>query len=334
MKKITIIAEAGVNHNGSISIAKKLIKAAKFTGADYVKFQSFKPKELCTYYAKKTSYQFKTTNKNESMLKMLKKYELKAKDFIKLKKFANKTNIKIISTAFDFESAKELNKIGIPIFKTASSDVTNLPLLKLISSFKKPMIISTGRSYLSEVKEAINIIKKQNKRYSILHCVSNYPTDFNDLNLNVINQLKKKFKCEIGFSDHTDGIHASLAAICSGATIIEKHITLNRNMKGPDHSSSLEPNQFKEMVSCIRDIEKAFGNKIKKPAVSEMKGRNTSMKSLVANKNIYKGEIFDIDNISIKRPGTGLKPKFYFKILGKKSKRDIKFDQLIKMSDF
>lgn len=335
MKKTIIIAEAGVNHNGSLHIAKNLIKAAKFAGADYVKFQSYLTEELCTQYAKKSSYQYKTTSSKETMFEMLKKYELKIDDFKKLKKFAKKTNIKIISTAFDFFSAKELNNIGIPIFKTASSDITNLPLLKYISSFKKPMIISTGRAYLKEVDEAINTVKKNgNKNISILHCVSNYPTNFKDLNLNVIKELKNRFKCSVGFSDHTDGIHAPLAAICCGATIIEKHLTLNKKMRGPDHSSSLEPDQFKQMILNIRDVEKSFGHSEKKPAQSEKKGRITSMKSLVARVNIPKGAKFNHENISIKRPGSGLKPYYYFKILGKKSKRDINSDELIKNEDF
>ena len=335
MRKTLIIAEAGINHNGSIEIAKKLIKAAKFAGADYVKFQSYVTDELCTQYAKKSSYQFKSTSNKETMYQMLKKYELKSNDFEKLKKFSKQVNIKIISTAFDFYSAKELNRIGIPVFKTASSDITNLPLLKYISSFRKPMIVSTGRAYLKEVEEAIKIIKKNgNKEVSILHCVSNYPTNFKDLNLKIIKKLKNKFNCRVGFSDHTDGIHAPIAAICCGATIIEKHLTLDRKMYGPDHSSSLEPNQFKQMIANIRDIEKSFGSKIKKPVFSELKGRITSMKSLVARIDISKGSKFNKNNISIKRPGSGLKPNFYFKILGKKSKRNIKFDEIIKKEDF
>ncbi len=335
MKKTLIIAEAGVNHNGSMAIAKKLIKAAKFAGADYVKFQSYVTDELCTQYAKKSTYQYKNTSNKETMYQMLKKYELKITDFKQLKEFAKKLNIKIISTAFDFSSAKELNSIGIPIFKTASSDITNLPLLKYISSFKKPMVVSTGRAYLKEVEEAVKIIKKYgNKDISILHCVSNYPTDFKDLNLNVIKKLKNKFKCKVGFSDHTDGIHGPIAAICCGATIIEKHITLSKKMKGPDHSSSIEPSEFKQMISNIRDVEKSFGVNIKKPAKSELKGRITSMKSLVARVNIPKGTKFSVENISIKRPGSGIRPSNYFKILGKKSKRNLKFDQLIKNEDF
>ncbi|MCW7999959.1 N-acetylneuraminate synthase, partial [Clostridium sp. cpc1] len=263
MNKTFIIAEAGVNHNGNIDIAKKLVDAAVEAGVDAIKFQSFKAGNLVTKSAKKAEYQKETTG-NGNQFEMLKKLELSYKEHIILKKYCEEKGIMFISTPFDFESADLLEKLNIPLYKISSGDLTNIPLLKYIAKFNKPMIVSTGMANLGEVEIAVNAIKEGgNDKITLLHCTSNYPTACEDVNLNAILTLKNAFKLPVGYSDHTIGIEIPIGAVAMGTKVIEKHFTLDKNMEGPDHRASLEPNELKEMVKNIRNIEKAFGNGIK-----------------------------------------------------------------------
>lgn len=333
MKKSIIIAEIGPNHNGSIKIAKKLILQAKKAGADYVKFQTFITENIITKSAQKAKYQIKKQKEKETQFQMLKKLQLSFDDFLILKKFCNKIKIKFLTTCFDFESVKFAKKLNMDFFKIPSGEITNLPLIKEICKSSKKIILSTGMSDKNEVRKAIkfilsNKIKKNN--LILLHCNTEYPTPFEDVNLRAMVKMKNDFKLKyVGYSDHTLGITTPLVAISLGANIIEKHFTLNKKANGPDHKASLEPKEFKEMVNKIRLTEKILGSKIKKPTKSEKKNINIARKSIVANTNIKKGEIFTKKNIAIKRPGGGLAPEKWFKLLNQKSKKNYKKDQFI-----
>lgn len=330
--KIFFIAEAGVNHNGSLEIAKKLIDIAVNSGADAVKFQNFKCEELLTKNAKKMKHQTRSNNKI-SQFRLLKRLELTDEQLIKLKNYSRKKKIIFFSTAFDNKSLIFLNRLNLPIFKVPSSEINNSPYLKILAGFKKPIILSTGMSYENEVKEAINILLKngmKKKNIILLHCTSQYPTKFSDLNLNAILTLRKKFKCTVGYSDHSPGLIAPIAAVAMGSKVIEKHFTISKKMKGPDHISSLNPTELKEVISSIRKLEISFGDGIKKPTKSEKENRLLGRKSIVAYKNIKIGEKFSLKNITTKRPGTGISPTKYFDLIGKKSKKNYKTDDLIK----
>jgi N,N'-diacetyllegionaminate synthase len=332
MRKVFIIAEAGVNHNGNIDLAKKMIEEAKKAGADAVKFQTFVAEKLVSKFTQKAAYQKNTTDSNESMLQMIKKYELNIDAHNQLMDYCRIKNIIFLSTPFDMESIDLLNSLGLSVFKIPSGEITNFPYLKKIGSLNKKIIISTGMSDLKEIKEAIEVLNKagtSTKNISILHCNTEYPTPFEDVNLNAMLTIKKKFKTMVGYSDHTLGIEVPIAAVALGAEIIEKHFTLNRNMDGPDHKASLEPKELTLMVQSIRNIEKALGDGVKKMSSSELKNINSVRKSIVALKDIKKDEIFTKENITVKRPGDGISPKFYDKIIGKKSKKNFKEDELI-----
>ena len=330
---VKIIAEVGINHDGSLQKAKKLIDVCKDIGADYVKFQSFKTNALVTINSKKSSYQLRKNSKNNSLYKMLNKVELSFEDTKKIFQYAKKINMKIISTPFDLTSADELEKLKMKMYKISSGDIDNIPLLEHVAKKNKPIIISTGRSTFDDIKNAIKYIRKNNNnKISILHCVSSYPTKYQDLNLNIIKTLKNKFNYEIGFSDHTVGIEAPIAAVSLGATIIEKHITLNKNSNGPDHFFSLNPLEFKKMINQIRNIEISFGNHFKKINKSELEGLIKARRSLYCSQNIKKNEKFTKKNISILRPALGLKPINIYKFLGKRSKVEIKKGNLLKLS--
>ena len=293
--KTKIIAEVGINHNKSVYLAKKLIKKAKDAGADYVKFQIFNPSEILSIYAKKSSYQKINSSDNESQLSMVKKFELKNNDFLVLKEECKKRDIKFLCSPFDINSATFLNKIGEKIIKIPSGEITNLILLKEIGKFKIKIILSTGMSNLKEIDQAINILVKggtKRKNISLLHCVTAYPTPMKYVNLKALTLIKKKFNLEVGFSDHTKGIEASIAAVALGAKIIEKHITLDKNALGPDHKSSLNPEEFKEMVKSIRNIELALGTEKKKLQSCEKENLIVARKSIVAKKKKKKGEKF------------------------------------------
>jgi N-acetylneuraminate synthase len=330
-----IIAEAGVNHNGSIEKAKKLIDAAVEAGVDAVKFQTFNTDKLVTKNAPKANYQNETTDKDESQYNMLKKLELSKKNHNILLEYCSEKNIKFMSTPFSFDTVDLLEEIGIDIYKIGSSDTNNLPLLKYIASKDKPIILSTGMSNLTEVSEAVDTIKKTgNNNLVLLHCVSNYPAEYENINLKVMNTMRKAFDLIVGYSDHTLGIEVPIAAVAMGAKVIEKHFTLDKNMEGPDHKASLNPEELKQMVSSIRNIEKSLGDSIKKPTINESDNKNTVRKSLVINRKMNKNEVIKKENIEIKRPGTGIEPKFLDIINGMKLIRDVKEDQILVWEDF
>lgn len=330
--KVFIIAEAGVNHNGSFSLAKKMIAAAKKAGADAVKFQTFKADNLATATAPKADYQ-KKRDSGKTQLDMLKKLELSDSEFMRLKAYCGKIGIMFLSTPFDMESAKFLDRIGMKAFKISSGDLTNIPLLSQVAKYKKPIILSTGMATMEEVKEAVEAVYSAgNRDLALLHCTSNYPTAQEDVNLLAMRTLKDRFNIPVGYSDHTEGIDIPVAAVALGASIVEKHFTLDKKMSGPDNRISLEPKELKAMVASIRRIEKALGDGRKMPRSSEMKMRPVARKSIVSKVYISKGTRITSDMLTIKRPGTGLAPKYLNKIIGKKAKKDINPDSMIDRS--
>ncbi len=327
---VFIIAEAGVNHNGSLATAKKLVEVAKKAGADAVKFQTFKSEDLVTQSADMTQYQQKNTGKKESQLLMLKKLELKNKDFIALKKYCDQKNIIFLSTAHTKDAINFLNSL-MPAFKIASGDLTNIPFLEAVAKKKKPLIVSTGMANLEEIKEAVTVIKKAgNNKVILLHCTTNYPCPLEDVNLRAMLTLKKEFNMPVGYSDHTEGFWVSVMAVAMGAEVLEKHFTLDKNLPGPDHKASLEPKELKEMVDRVREMEKILGSGIKKPTVSEKKIAIIARKSIIAKKYILKGQKITRDMLVIKRPGNGIEPKYLNNIIGKKAKKNIKKESLIR----
>lgn len=325
-----IIAEAGVNHNGDIQLAKKLIDKAVEAGVDAIKFQTFKSENLVTGYASMAKYQKDNIGSEDSQFNMLKKLELSFDEFIKLKEYCDKRNIIFMSTPFDFESADFLNSIGVEAFKIGSGDLTNIPLLEHISKYKKPIILSSGMATLGEIEDAIISLKNAGmEEVAVLHCTSNYPAAIDTINLKAMNTIKDAFKIIGGYSDHTVGITIPIAAAALGADIIEKHFTLDKAMEGPDHKASLDPEELKKMVISIRKIETAMGNGIKMFSSSEIDTMSVARKSIVAAKNIKQGEIITLKDLAYKRPGNGLSPKCYKNILGKKANKDIKEDEQI-----
>ncbi|ODS41275.1 MAG: N-acetylneuraminate synthase [Candidatus Altiarchaeales archaeon WOR_SM1_79] len=325
-----IIAEAGVNHNGSMELAKKMIKVARDADADAVKFQTFKAEDVVTKDAEKAKYQKETTGSEESQYEMIKKLELKKDDFKELADYAKNKGIIFLSSSFDKESVNLLDEINVPAFKIASGEITNFPLLKHVAKKRRPIILSTGMSTLGEVEEALNVIRGDGvKDVILLHCVSNYPARIDDANLKAMETLKQAFKLPVGFSDHTLGITASIAAVALGACVIEKHFTLDRNLPGPDHKASLEPDELKEMVNAIRDAEKALGDGIKRPTKDEEEIKKVARKSIVAKIGIPEGTILTENILDIKRPGTGIEPKYWHFIVGTRAKKDINKDEII-----
>jgi len=333
--KTIVIAEAGVNHNGNINLAYKLIDKAVYAGADYVKFQTGIPKLNISKFAKKAKYQIKNLKKKkESQLKMIEKIALPLPAFKKLKNYCKLRKIKFLSSPFDDVSLNYLKDFNMDLIKIPSGEITNMPFLEKIGKLKKKIILSTGMSTIMEIKSALKILNKfgtKKKNITILQCNTEYPSPLEDLNLNAMVLMQKKLKTKIGFSDHSLGFEASLAAVALGAKVIEKHLTLSQKMNGPDHSSSLEPNDFKFMVNSIRKVEKCLGRHEKKPTKSERKNIKIARKSIVASKAIKKGEVFELSNITIKRPGSGISPYMFKKILGKKSKKSFREDELIKI---
>ena len=332
--KTIVIAEAGVNHNGSLRLAYRLVDAAKKAKANYIKFQLFYSKELTTAYAPQANYQFKNTKKKQTQLKLLKKLELNLVSFKKIKLYCKKRKINFLLSVFGVEELKAFKKLNLKIIKIPSGEINNTQLLKCIAKMNKKIIISTGMASLKEVEFAIKILKKNglnNKKILVLQCTTDYPTQLKDVNLNAMTAMKKKFKVEVGLSDHTIGHEASISAVSLGAKIIEKHITLNNNMKGPDHKASLNPKKFKELVAKIRNVEILLGNHLKKPSKSELKNKKIVRKSIVAKNNIKKGEIFSDANIICKRPEGGISPIYWNNIIGKKSKQNFKVDDFISL---
>ncbi len=328
---VYIIAEAGVNHNGSFETACKMVDAAKAAGVDCIKFQTFKSKNLVSRTAQKAEYQ-KATTGDSSQQDMLKKLELSFADFSRLKEYCGRKGICFLSTPFDFDSIDFLNTIEMPFWKVPSGEVTNFPYLLALAKTGKPVVMSTGMCTLQEIQEAIDVLRKNGtKEIKLLHCNTEYPTPFEDVNLKAMQTMRNKFQLEVGYSDHTKGIEVPIAAVTLGATIIEKHFTLDRNMEGPDHKASLEPQELAEMVKSIRNIEKALGNGDKAPSPSEQKNIAVARKSIVAKTKINSGEIFSEKNITVKRPGTGISPMKWFEVLGKKAIRDFDEDELIEI---
>ena len=330
--KTLIIAEAGVNHNGSLHKAKQLIDIAKLSGADIVKFQTFDPDKLVTKSASKAKYQKKYTKNQETQYQMLKKLMLKPKEHKELINYSKKRKIEFLSTAFDEQNLKMLLKLGIKRIKIPSGEINNRQLLIFAGKKKIPIILSTGMAYLHEVSEALKVITKSGtpkSKITVLHCTSEYPAAFKNINLLAMKSMQNKFNVSVGYSDHTLGSEVSIAAVALGARVIEKHFTISRKLIGPDHKSSLEPNELKNLVNSIRNIEKSFGKEIKSPTQSEKKTKFIVRRSIVALKLIRKGEIFTANNVGAKRPGTGISPMRIFKIIGKRAKHNFAKDQLI-----
>jgi N-acetylneuraminate synthase len=334
MSKTIIIAEAGVNHNGSMKNAFRLIDAAVDAGADYIKFQTFKAEKSVSKLAKKAEYQIKNTdNKDESQLEMLKKLELSHNQHEKLIAYCREKQIKFFSTAFDLKSLEYLHSIGLELVKIPSGEITNLPYLRKAASLFKKVILSTGMSTMEEIKAALDVFISAgiNKEYiTILHCNTEYPTPMEDVNLKAMLSIKKEFGTKVGYSDHTLGIEVPIAAVALGACMIEKHFTLDKTMDGPDHKASLEPHELKAMVSAIRNIEKALsGSGVKEVSLSEKKNLSIARKSIVAKTEIKKGEFFSDLNITTKRPGTGISPMKWDEVIGKTASRNFQEDELI-----
>lgn len=332
--RVFIIAEAGVNHNGSLSLAKKMIDEAAKAGADAVKFQTFKASLLASRAAPKASYQKKTTLKSESQLEMLRKLELSPHAHVELINRCRERGVMFLSTPFDLQSVELLRAMGLRIFKIPSGEITNLPYLRKIGSLKKKIILSTGMSYMKEVKEAIEVLTASGTRkpdITVLHANTEYPTPMEDANLRAMLSMKDTLQVRVGYSDHTRGIEVPIAAAALGAEVIEKHFTLDRDMEGPDHKASLEPHELREMISAIRNIEKALGDGVKRPTRSERKNMAIARKSIVAGRDIGKGETFTPENLTTKRPGTGISPMLWDKVIGRRARRDYKADEVIRL---
>ncbi|MBB6623579.1 N-acetylneuraminate synthase [Clostridium gasigenes] len=330
MSKVFIIAEAGVNHNGSIEIAKKLVDIALDSGADGVKFQSFKSENIVTKVAERASYQKENQGGELTQYEMLKKLELSIENHKELKVYCDKVGIKFLSSPFDLESIELLKNLNLEIYKIPSSEIENLPYLRKIGSLNKKIILSTGMSNLGDVEFAMEVlILAGAKDITLLHCTSNYPTAMENVNLMAMKTLEEKFNVDIGYSDHTNGSEVAIAAVALGAKVIEKHFTLSKEMDGPDHKASIEPHELKELVSKIRNIEKALGNNTKIPTESERIVSTYARKSLVSLKDIKIGEYFTSENLGVKRPGTGVSPKQWDIYLGSKAKKNYKPDELI-----
>ncbi len=334
MKPVLIIAEAGVNHNGSIENAFRLVDAASVAGVDYVKFQTFKSENLVSKSAQKAEYQaINTNNAEETQLQMLKKLELSPEQHEQLIAYCKQKKIKFLSTGFDFESLIFLSEIGVTIAKIPSGEITNLPYLRKAASLFSEVILSTGMATIDEIRAALNVfleagIKKEN--ITILHCNTEYPTPMEDVNLKAMLHIQKEFGTSVGYSDHTLGVEIPIAAVALGASVIEKHFTLDKTMDGPDHKASLEPDELKAMVTAIRNIEKAIsGSGIKEVSASERKNMEIARKSIVAKQVIKKGELFTENNIAVKRPGNGISPMKWDDVMGQKAIRDFETDELI-----
>ncbi|MDY7000462.1 MAG: N-acetylneuraminate synthase [Thermodesulfobacteriota bacterium] len=330
--KIFIIAEAGVNHNGSVDTAKRLIDVAREANADAVKFQTFKTGNVVTRNAHKAEYQVKATQEDGSQFEMIKKLELSQSDFTELFQYCRQKGLLFLSTPFDLESVDFLHGLGLEIIKIPSGEITNVPYLRKIGSLGGKVILSTGMSDLGEVEDALDVLTASGTSLddiTVLHCNTEYPTPFEDVNLRAMRSMAVAFGVRTGYSDHTNGIEVPVAAAALGAVVIEKHFTLDRNLPGPDHKASLEPEELKAMVRAIRNIEKALGQGIKKPSPSEIKNIPIARRSIVAARPIKKGERLTEENLIAKRPGTGISPMRWDEIIGQTAKKDYEVDDLI-----
>lgn len=324
-----IIAEAGVNHNGRLELALELVDLAAAAGADAIKFQTFQAEKVISSSAPKAKYQVDSVNPSETQLEMVKKLELDESAHIIIAEHCRKKNVMFLSTPFDYESVELLGRLAVPAFKVGSGELTNLPFLEYLATQKKPIILSTGMASLAEVEAGIHCISKFEIPFALLHCVSNYPARPEDVNLRAMQTLAEAFKVPVGFSDHTLGIEISLAAVAMGASIIEKHFTLDKTLVGPDHKASLSPQELKDLVKGIRSIESAFGDGIKRPAQSELEIASVARRSIVASCDIPANVEISHSMLTYRRPGTGLPPSFFKYLVGRKTKHDIKAEQLI-----
>lgn len=335
MNHVIIIAEAGVNHNGDMTLAKRLIEEAKNAGADYVKFQTARsPESVTSKFAQMAEYQKRNVKKDESQLEMIRSLTLPLSAFSELKNHCNKVGVKFMSTPFDRESIDALMEVGMDYVKVPSGEITNLPYLRKVAQQGIPVIMSTGMCELEEVRKALDVLYTnglQQKDITLLHCNTEYPTPFEDVNLKAMLTLKKEFGVRVGYSDHTKGIEVPIAAVAMGAEVIEKHFTLDRTLPGPDHVASLEPNELKEMVKSIRHIEEALGDGRKRVSQSERKNIIIARRSVVAARDIKKGEVLTEDNLTIKRPGNGVSPMKWDEVIGTLAKRDFQEDELIEL---
>ena len=328
---VYIIAEAGVNHNGDINLAYQLVDAAKAAGVDCIKFQTFKSENLVSHTAQKAEYQ-KAATGDSSQQDMLKQLELSFGEFVSLKEYCDRKGICFLSTPFDFESIEFLNSIEMPFWKIPSGEVTNYPYLVALAKTGKPVVMSTGMCEMQEIEDAIAVLRENGASdIKLLHCNTEYPTPYEDVNLKAMKTLRDAFGVEVGYSDHTKGIEVPIAAVAMGAAVIEKHFTLDRNMEGPDHKASLEPQELKQMVDSIRHIEAALGSGDKKPSPSEKKNMAVARKSIVAAARIKAGDILTEENITVKRPGNGICPMRWKEVLGTRAVRDFEEDELIEI---
>jgi len=334
LKKVILIAEAGPNHNGKIQLAYKLIDLAKKCGADFIKFQTSIPEMHISKFAQKAKYQIKNTKKGGGQLEMSKKISLTYGEFKKIKRYCKSKKIEFLSTPFDLKSIDFLKSLKMKYFKIPSGEITNLPYLNKVGKLKKKVILSTGMANMKEIGKALKVLTlngTNKKNITVMQCNTEYPTPIKDVNLRAMLTIKKKFKVNIGYSDHTEGIEASLAAVALGAQIIEKHFTLNKNFIGPDHKASITGNELKSLAQGIKKVNLALGNKEKKITSSEKKNLTIARNSLVAAKNIKKGEKFTELNLAVKRPGSGISPMKLFQIVGKIAKKNFVQDELIKI---
>ena len=327
-----IIAEAGVNHNGDLSLAKELIDTAASAGADFVKFQTFKADKQVAHYADKAQYQKQTTAASESQYDMLKRLEMSDSMHLELRDYCQKREVKFLSTAFDLTSINYLASLKIPLVKVPSGEITNLPLLLRVSELNLPVVLSTGMATIGDIDSALSALTSKDldrDMITLLHCTTEYPAPMNEVNLNAMVSMRHAFGLKVGYSDHTTGIEAAIAAVALGASVIEKHFTLDRNLAGPDHQASLEPEELVAMVSSIRNIELALGNGLKYPSPSEQKNAIIARKSIVASRAIKVGEVFTEANITTKRPGAGISPMRWYELLGKIAQKSYEPDELI-----
>ena len=335
MKHTLIIAEAGVNHNGSLDLAKQLVDKAVEAGVDYIKFQTFKTEKLVAKSAQMASYQKRNIGtEDNSQFAMLKKLELTPAQHEELVAYCREKGIKFFSTAFDLDSIDYLHSLDLGLWKIPSGEITNYPYIKKIAQYGEPIIISTGMCEMSDIEAAVKAIKANQSKpapITILHCNTEYPTPFQDVNLKAMDSIREKFGVEVGYSDHTKGIEVPIAAVALGATVIEKHFTLDRNMEGPDHKASLEPDELKAMVSAIRNIEQALGDGVKKVTASEKGNIAVARKSIVASRDIKQGETLSEENLTVKRPGTGINPMRWEEVIGQKAIRDFREEELIEL---
>ena len=330
MGKVLIIAEAGVNHNGSLALAEEMVRKAKEAGVDYVKFQTFIPGQVVSKFADKADYQKETTGAGQSQLQMLEKLALSYDDFVELNDFCKEIGIGFISTPFDLESIDFLETLDMDFWKIPSGEITNLPYLEKVAKTGRDIIISTGMCEMPEIHAALEVLEKNGAgKITILHCNTQYPTPFGDVNLKAMLHISRETGKAVGYSDHTLGTEIPIAAVALGATVIEKHFTLDKTMEGPDHRASLEPDELKAMVSAIRHVEIALGNGSKTRSASESNNASVARKSIVAKKRIKQGESFTEENITVKRPGTGISPMMWYEVLQKKADRDYEEDCII-----